>query len=56
MTRDRIGGVPYETRKEDGKTVLRFFPKSESAKNPDGIVFMLALDKDDVTKLKKIIS
>ena len=56
MTRDRIGGVPYETRKEDGKIVLRFFPKSESAKNPDGIVFMLSLDKGDRAKLNKIIS
>ena len=56
MVRDRLAGVPYETRKEDGKIVLRFFPKSESAKNPDGIVFMLSLDKDDRTKLNKIIS
>ena len=56
MARDTLAGVPYETKKEDGKIVLRFFPKSASAKNPDGIVFMMALDKDDVTKLKKIIS
>jgi len=56
MARDRIAGVPYETKKENGRIILRFFPKSASAKNPDGIVFMLALDKDDVSKLQKIIS
>ncbi len=56
MARDRLGGVPYETRKEKDRIILRFFPKSASAKNPDGIVFMLALEKDDVSKLQKIIS
>lgn len=56
MTRDRIGDVPYEITSEDGKTVFRFYPKSESAKNPDSIVFVLRLDKGDREKLRKIIS
>ena len=56
MVRDRLAGVPYETKKDKGRIILRFYPKSESAKNPDGIVFMLALEKDDVSKLQKIIS
>jgi len=56
MERDRLGGVPYEVKKDNDKIIFRFFPKSASAKNLDGIVFMMALDKDDVTKLKKIIS
>ncbi len=56
MARDRLAGVPYETRKENDRIILRFFPKSASAKNPDGIVFMLALEKNDVSKLQKIIS
>jgi len=56
MMRDKIGGVPYEVKKEKNRTMLRFYPKSPNAKNPDGIVFMLALDKDDVSKLQKIIS
>ena len=56
MARDTLAGVPYETKKDDDKIILRFFPKSPSAKNPDGIVFMMALDKGDVAKLKKIIS
>jgi len=56
MARDRLAGVPYETKKEKDRIILRFFPKSASAKNPDGIVFMLALEKEDVSKLQKIIS
>ena len=54
--RDKIGGVPFEISHDGKKTVLRFFPKSSTAKNPDGIVFMLALDKDDKKKLTEIIS
>ena len=56
MVRDRIGGVPYEITSEDGKTVFRFYPKSEGAKNPDSIVFVLRLDKSDKEKIKKIVS
>jgi len=55
MTRERIGGVPYEAKKEDGKLVFRFFPKGANAKNPDGIVFALYLDKDDRKKLGSLI-
>jgi len=54
--RERLGGVPFEVKKEKNRTVLRFYPKSTTAKNPDGIVFMLALDQDDMKKLSKIIS
>ena len=54
--REKLGEVPFEVKKEGDKTVLRFFPKSSTAKNPDGIVFMLALDKDDKKKLAEIIS
>jgi len=54
--RDKIGGVPFEVTQNGKNTVLRFFPKSSTAKNPDGIVFMLALDKDYKNKLVEIIS
>jgi len=54
--RDRIGGYPYEVKKEAGKTVLRFYPKSPDAKNPDSIVFVLPLDEDGRKKMLKIIS
>jgi len=54
--RDKLGDFPYETKKEGGKTVLRFYPKSSTAKNPNSIVFVLSLNEDDRKKLTKIIS
>lgn len=56
MERERIGGVPYEISKKGGILKIRFFPKSENAKNPDGIVFALDLDANDRKKLTEIIS
>jgi len=55
MERDRMGGVPYEVRTEGEKLVFRFYPKSHNAKNPDGIVFALALDGKDQKKLLGIL-
>ena len=54
--RNTIGNYPFEVSKESGKVKIRFFPKSPNAKNPDGIVFVLSLDRDDREKLIKIIS
>lgn len=54
--RERIGGVPYEAKKSGGSVELRFYPKGDNAKNPDGIVFMLSLSSDDRKKLSEIIS
>lgn len=54
--REKLGGVPFEVSHDGKNIVLRFFPKSSTAKNPDGIVFMLALDREDRNKLSKIIS
>ena len=54
--RDKLGGVPYETKRDGGNTVIRFYPKGENAKNPDGLVFMLSLDEIDRKKLLEIIS
>lgn len=56
MIRDRLGGVPYETKEENGKTVIRFYPKNENARNPDGIVFVLRFDKTDKEKILKLLS
>ena len=56
MPRDKLGGVPYELKKEGGKLSIRFFPKSPDAKNPDGIVFVLQLDTEDKKKLSEIIN
>jgi len=54
--RERIGGVPYEAKKSGVNVEIRFYPKGDNAKNPDGIVFMLSLSKDDRKKLSEIIS
>jgi len=54
--RDRLGNYPYEIKKESGKVVFRFYPKSPDAKNPDSIVFVLSLDESDRKKLSKLIS
>ena len=54
--RDKLGGVPYETRKDDENVTIRFYPKGENAKNPDGIVFMLSLNGNDRKKMSEIIS
>ena len=56
IMRERIGGVPFETKKSGGNVEIRFYPKGENAKNPDGIVFMLSLSKEDRKKLAGIIS
>ena len=56
IMRERIGGVPFETKKSGGNVEIRFYPKGENAKNPDGIVFMLSLSKEDRKKLSGIIS
>ena len=54
--RERIGGVPFETKKSGGCVEIRFYPNLENANNPDGIVFMLSLSKEDRKKLSGIIS
>ena len=53
MDRDKLGGVPFEAKKEGKKTRLRFFPKSENPKNPDSIVFTMLLDETDKEKIMK---
>ncbi len=54
MERDRLGGVPYDTAREGGKIKMRFYPKTESAKNPDSIVFTMLLDESDREKILKL--
>ncbi|WP_371504289.1 hypothetical protein [Nitrosopumilus adriaticus] len=51
MKRDKLGGVPFEAKKEGRNVKLRFFPKGENPKNPDSIVFTMLLDDEDKEKL-----
>ena len=52
--RDTIGGYPYQIKKESGKIVLQFFPKSETAQNPNLVRFQLILDNSDLKKIAKL--
>ena len=54
MERDRLGGVPYDSTKEGNKIKIRFYPKTENAKNPDSIVFTMLLDETDREKILKL--
>jgi len=52
--RDKIGGRPYEVRKDGSRYVISFYPMSESAKNPDAVLFRLTLTRDELKKISKI--
>jgi len=54
--RDTLGGRPFEVKNEGGKKVIKFFPMTENAKNPDLILFRISLDKNDIKKLNKALS
>ena len=54
MDRERLGGVPYDAVKEGDKIKMRFYPKTENAKNPDSIVFTMLLDESDKEKILKL--
>ena len=54
--RDTLGGRPYEFSKSGNKYVLKFFPLTENAKNPDAVLFRLTLNKEDLKKLTKLSS
>ena len=53
MERDRLGGVPYEVKKEGSKTKVRFYPKGKNPKDPDSVVFTMLLDESDREKIMK---
>ena len=53
--KETLGGYPFEVKKTGNEITLQFFPKSESAKNPDFVRFKLILDKSDLKTLEKII-
>lgn len=53
--RDTLGGYPIDVEKKQGKTVIRFLPKSEAAKFPNDAILVLPLDDADAMKLMRII-
>lgn len=52
--RDTVGDRPYEVKKSGSKYVITFYPMSKNAKNPDAVLYRIALTKDDLKKLAKI--
>ena len=54
MARDKMGGVPFEAKKEKKKIKLRFFPKGDNPKNPDSVVFTMLLDESDKEKIVEL--
>ena len=54
MDRERLGGVPFEAKKEKKKVKLRFFPKGKTPKNADSVVFTMLLDESDKEKILKL--
>ena len=56
IKRDELSGFPYEVTKEGNFIVLRFFPKSPSAKYPNYAEFRLKLDEKERQKLIKMLS
>ena len=56
MKRDIIGTYPYEIERDGNILILRFFPKTSTAKYPDDAVLVLTLSEKDKQKLIKILS
>ena len=52
--RDKLGGRPYEVKRDGSKYTISFYPQSKSAKNPDAVLFRLTVTKDELRKLAKI--
>jgi hypothetical protein len=56
LKRDEIGSYPYEIERKGNILILRFFPKSRTAKYPNDAVLVLKLTEKDKQKLIKILS
>ena len=54
--RDRISGYPFDVKREEGKMVLRVYPKGENLDHPNTPKFTLRFDKNDIKKLTKALS
>ena len=54
--RDTLGGRPYEVERSGDKYIIKFFPQTSNAKNPDAVLFRLTLSKADLKKLTRLSS
>jgi hypothetical protein len=55
MPRATLGGHPYDVAEENGKLILRFFPKSPNEPYPNDEVLKLTLTDEDIEKLRSIL-
>jgi hypothetical protein len=56
LKREEIGSYPYEIERNGDSLILRFFPKSPTAKYPNDAVLVLKLEKKDKQKLIKMLT
>ncbi len=56
MKRETIGTYPYDVTKENGVTIIRFYPKKADAQYPDDAVLVLRLNNKDKQTLVKLLS
>ncbi len=56
MSREKLGGFPYEISKEKEIITIRFYPKSPNAKFPNNSVQVLILNERDRKQLIKMLT
>ncbi len=52
--KDKIGERPVEITELGGNLVLKFYPMTKNAKNPNKVLFCLTMDSEARNKLEKI--
>ena len=52
--RDKIGDRPIEVTESNGNLILKFYPMTKNAKNPNKVLFCLTMDSEDRKKLEQI--
>ncbi len=52
--RDKIGERPIEVTESNDKLILKFYPMTKNAKNPNKVLFCLTMDSEARNKLEKI--
>ena len=52
--RDKIGDRPIEITESNGNLILKFYPMTKNAKNPNKVLFCLTMDSEARKKLEQI--
>ena len=51
--RDKIGERPIEVTESNDKLILKFYPMTKNAKNPNKVLFCLTMDSEARINWKK---